>query len=151
MKIDRLNEERPRDRPSYGPLRPIPESKDGARAFENGEIRGTGRYGIHGSFDTWEFAISKEQLDLAKSNFTFFKQQAKMKYSPSNQCTSMALMQASLIALQLPSGVGTVKAMYGPIPIGKSEYPNPFHLSQQLNSLVGTGTSVNSSNFTTPR
>jgi len=71
-------------------------------------------------------------------------------YTPTSQCTSVALSVAAKSGVSLPNGVGPVIARSYHYTAYKGDAVNPYHLNKQMTAAHGPPTVVNASSFPTP-
>jgi hypothetical protein len=117
---------------SVGPIDGI--GKDNLNRFKTAGVPGFTSYPIEENSNTWEWPLQDAtQLEICKSICTNLKDNT-VTYSPTTQCTSEAIRLAKACGAPVPDGVSPVTV---DIPIiGETKnYPNPYHLNNQLSEL----------------
>jgi RHS repeat-associated protein len=133
---------------SFGPGEQIGASNK--NDFKAGKLSGDAHWQLSGNVSTWEFNITAPQMTAGLQAMTNTKTHVP-NYTPSVQCTSVALSIGAKAGVNLPNGIGPVTAKaYGIMTIYNGNAANPYHLNKQMIAAHGAPTVVNSNIFPTP-
>ena len=126
---------------SFGPAKPIGSNKTD---FKEGKVGGNPKWPLQGLVNTWEFDITSEQFDAGVKAESDFKKNPP-NYTSTCQCTSTSVTAAAAAGVNLPDGIGHVKAQSYGYSAFSGNLANPYHLNQQMEAAYGAPTVVNSS------
>jgi len=132
---------------SFGPGEPIGTSNKGE--FQAGNLSGNAHWPLQGNATTWEFSITATQMTAALRAMDAVRENVP-NYTPTRQCTSAALSIATAAGVNLPRGIGPVRATALGVTVWSGRAANPYHLNQQMHARYGPPRVVNTSIFPTP-
>jgi RHS repeat-associated protein len=119
---------------SFGPLGGINGWNGNLARYYAGTLPGNVNWPIKKNVNTWETRITLPQLTEGEFLIASTKSHVP-NYTPSIQCTSISLLIASEVGVNLPNGVGPVLGAAKEYSV--SNVPNPYTLNKQMTQLYG--------------